>query len=84
MHCRSARLERLLSRFAAPKSEEARLESLADDETLAGLDDQDPASMERLMKRMGDQMGEDVGDEMSQAIDSSDETDSEAAGSDAY
>lgn len=83
-HCRSSRLERLLSRFAAPKSEEARIESLADDETLAGLDDQDPASMERLMKRMGDHMGENVGDEMSQALDSSDESDSDPGDSDAY
>jgi putative FmdB family regulatory protein len=83
-HCRSSRLERLLSRFAAPKSEEARIESLADDETLAGLDDQDPASMERLMKRMGDHMGENVGDEMSQALDSSDEIDSDPGDSDAY
>ncbi len=28
-YCQSARLERLMSRFAAPKSEEARLEALA-------------------------------------------------------
>lgn len=69
-HCRSPRLERLLSRFASPKSDEARMESLADDDALAGLDEQDPASMERLMKRMGDEMGEDFGDDMAQAIDS--------------
>lgn len=52
------------------------MESLADDDALAGLDEQDPASMERLMKRMGDEMGEDFGDEMSQAIDSSAENES--------
>lgn len=46
------------------------MESLADDDALAGLDEQDPASMERLMKRMGDEMGEDFGDDMAQAIDS--------------
>jgi hypothetical protein len=57
---------------------------LADDKTLAGLDDQDPASMERLMKRMGEEMGEDVGDEMSQAFDSSDENASGLDDSDAY
>lgn len=69
-HCQSSRLERLLSRFASPKSDEARMESLADDDSLAGLDEQDPASMERLMKRMGDEMGEDFGDEMTQALES--------------
>lgn len=52
------------------------MESLADDDALAGLDEQDPASMERLMKRMGDEMGDDFGDEMSQAIDSSAENES--------
>jgi hypothetical protein len=83
-HCGSARLERLLSRFAAPKSEEARIESLASDETLAGLGEEDPAAMERLMKRMGDEMGEDVGEEMSQALESTDETGPDMDGSDAY
>ena len=50
------------------------MESLADDQALAGFDDQDPASMERLMKRMGDEMGEDFQDEMAQAADSPEET----------
>jgi len=57
---------------------------MADDEALAGIDDQDPASVERLMKRMGDHMGEDVGEEMSQALDSSGETDSDMGDSDPY
>lgn len=58
------------------------MESLADDDTLASLDEQDPASMERLMKRMGNEMGEDFGDEMTQAIDSSGENYSEVDESD--
>lgn len=73
-HCQSPTLERLLSRFASPKSDEARMASLADDDALAGLDEQDPASMERLMKRMGDEMGEDFSGEMAQGIDSPDES----------
>ena len=71
-HCQSPRLERLLSRFAAPKSDEARMESFADDEALAGFDEQNPADMERLMKHMGNEMGEDACDEMAETIDSSD------------
>jgi hypothetical protein len=62
-----------MSRFASPKSEEARMASLAEDDTLAGLDYDDSASMDRLMKHMGNEMGEDVGDEMAQAIDSPNE-----------
>ena len=50
------------------------MESFADDDALAGLDEQDPASMERLMKRMGDEMGEDFGDEMTQALESEGES----------
>ena len=38
-HCKSARVERILSRFASPKSEEARLEALADPGNLARLDE---------------------------------------------
>jgi len=55
-------MHRLLSRFSAPKSEEARLESLADPATLGGLDESDPKSVVRLMKKMGQELGEDVGD----------------------
>ena len=72
-HCASARVERILSRFASPKSEEARLESLADPRNLAGLDENDPQSMARFMKTMGDGLGEDLGDDLSEAMES-DET----------
>ena len=61
-HCGSTELDRLLSRFAAPKSEEARLESLADPQSLSGLDENDPRSVARFMRKMGEEMGEDVGD----------------------
>lgn len=61
-HCGSPKMNRLFSRFAAPKSGEARLESLADPATLGGLDESDPRSVARLMKKMGQELGEDVGD----------------------
>jgi hypothetical protein len=64
-----------MSRFASPKSEEARLESLGDPSTLAGLDENDPKSMARFMKTMGEEMGEDLGDDFSEVMES-DETDS--------
>jgi putative FmdB family regulatory protein len=72
-HCASARVERIMSRFASPKSEEARLEALADPGNLAGLDENDPRSMARFMKKMGEGMGEDLGDDVSEAMES-DET----------
>ncbi len=55
-------MNRLLSRFSAPKSEEARLESLADPATLDGLDESNPKSVARFMKKMGRELGEDVSD----------------------
>jgi putative FmdB family regulatory protein len=63
-YCGSSQLDRLLSRFSAPKSEETRLESLADPGNLGGLDEQDPRSVARFMKKMGKEIGEDVGDDM--------------------
>ena len=67
-HCGSTKVERLLSRFSAPKSEEARLESLGDP---AGLDEQDPESVARFMKNLGNEMGEeDMGDDVGGPMDS--------------
>ena len=68
-HCGGADLERLWSRFASPKSEDARLESLADPSAMSGLDENDPRSVAKFMKRMGKEMGEDVGDDIDQAIE---------------
>jgi len=68
--CGGQDLKRLLSRFAPLKSEESRLESLADPSCLSGLDEKDPASMARWLKKMGKELGEDVGsDEIDQMAD---------------
>lgn len=61
--CQSPRLQRLVSRVNVVKSEEARLESLADPSKLGGLDENDPKSVARWMKKMGKEMGEEVGGE---------------------
>jgi putative FmdB family regulatory protein len=68
-HCGGTEMERLLSRFASPKSEEARLESMTDLDSLGDLDDQDPASAARMIKKMSAEMGEEVGDEMEAMMD---------------
>lgn len=68
--CKGKNLRRLVSRFVSLKSEDARLESLADPSKLAGLDENDPASMARWLKRMGRELGEDVSsDEIDQMAD---------------
>ncbi len=61
--CGSRAADRLMSRFAMPKSEEARMESLADPSALQGIDESDPKSVARWMRKMGTEMGEDVAGE---------------------
>jgi putative FmdB family regulatory protein len=67
--CGGAELSRLMSRFSSPKSEDARLESLADPGQYGDLDESDPRSMARFMKKMGEEMGEDMGDDVEAAMD---------------
>ena len=67
--CGGANLTRLMSRFATVKSEEARLESLASDGSFGDLDENDPASVARFMKKMGKELGDDLGDDFESAVD---------------
>ncbi|MBI3458440.1 MAG: zinc ribbon domain-containing protein [Candidatus Rokubacteria bacterium] len=76
--CGGERLTRLLSRFATIRSEDDRLESLADPGKLGGLDENDPQSVARWMKKMGGEMGEDVGEDWDEMVDEA--VEQEAAG----
>ena len=58
-----------MSRFATVKSEDARLESLGDPSQYGDLDENDPRSVARFMKRMGREMGEDLGEDLDEATD---------------
>jgi putative FmdB family regulatory protein len=61
--CSGSRLKRIVSRVNVVKSEEARLEGMADSSKLGGLDENDPKSVARWMKKMGKEMGEEMGGE---------------------
>lgn len=67
--CGSDKLARLVSRVAVVRSEESRLEDLADPSTFGDLDENDPRSLGRWMRRMSQEMGEDLGDEFNEVID---------------
>jgi putative FmdB family regulatory protein len=67
--CGAIALARLMSRFSSPKSEERRLESLADDSSLAGLDENDPRGMARLMRKMSEETGEPIEGEDAEMLD---------------
>lgn len=63
-YCQSQKVERLISRVRVIKSEESRLESLADPSKLSGLDQKDPRSIARWVKKMSKEVGEDIGEDV--------------------
>ena len=67
--CQSKKMTKLISRIARVRSEESRIESLADPSKLGDIDEKDPASMARWMKRMGKELGEDVGEDFDAVVD---------------
>lgn len=67
--CGSADMAKLVSRVAVFRSEESRLDNLADPSSLAGLDENDPRSVARWMKKMGREMGDEMGEDFESEID---------------
>jgi putative FmdB family regulatory protein len=67
--CGGANLRKLISRFSTVKSEDARLDDLADPSHYSDLDENDPKSIARWARKMGGELGEDLGPEFDQAID---------------
>jgi putative FmdB family regulatory protein len=85
--CGSTDLRRIMSRFAAVRSEESRIENLADPSKWGNLDENDPKSMVKFMKKMGRELGDEMGEDYDQLIEeaeqeaanaSNDKSDSEA------
>ena len=68
-HCGSRDLTRLLSRFAMVRSEESRLDDLTSDAALGDVDESDPKSMARWMRKMGSELGEDLGGDFDEMVD---------------
>lgn len=58
-----------MSRFATVKSEDARLDALADSSSFGDLDENDPGSVARFMKKMGKELGDDLGGDFDSAVD---------------
>jgi putative FmdB family regulatory protein len=67
--CKSKKMSRVLSRVRGIRSEESRMENLADPSKWGGLDENDPKSMARWMKRMGKEMGEEMDEDVDQMVD---------------
>ena len=67
--CKSKKMSRVLSKVRVIRSEESRMESLADPSKWSGLDEKDPKSMAKWMKRMGKELGEDMGEDVDAMVD---------------
>ncbi len=72
-HCGSKNLTSVISRFALIRSEESRLESLADPSKWGDVDENDPKSISRWMKKMGREMGEELGEDFDQMVEEAEE-----------
>lgn len=67
-HCGSSNIRRRVPRVRIMKSEEARLEQLADPSMLNGIDD-DPKALGQMMRKMGKEMGEELPPEFDDVVD---------------
>lgn len=68
-HCNGRNLRRRIGRVAVAKSEDARMDAMMDDRALAGLDEDDPRSIGKFMRKMSQEMGEDLGDEFNEVVE---------------
>ena len=68
-HCGSARLERRIGRVRVARSEESRLDAVSDPGDWGDVDENDPRSVARMMRRMGSEMGEEMPAEFDEVVD---------------
>ena len=66
--CSGQQLRRLVSRVAVLKSEESRMDALADPSLMAGLENEDPRALAHMMRKMSDEMGEPLDGEMTEVL----------------
>lgn len=67
-YCNSGSVQRRIGRIRFARSEESRLEDLADPSSLAGLED-DPKTLAKMMRKMSAEMDEDLGPEFDEVMD---------------
>jgi len=68
-HCGSEELQRLIGRVRIARSEESRLDELSDPSDWGDVDENDPRSMARMMRKMGSELGEDMPGEFDEVVD---------------
>lgn len=68
-YCGSKDVAKVISRVAVLKSEEKRLESMLDPSKFSDLDENDPGSVERVMRRMGRELGDELGEGFEESME---------------
>lgn len=64
--CKKGDLERVMSKFSTTSSKSRSEDEMTAD--MADIDENDPRSMARAVRRMADEMGEDLGPELEHAL----------------
>jgi len=67
-HCQSQNVQRRITRIRMARSEDSRLDDMADSADLEGLED-DPRALGKMMRKMSRETGEDMGPEFNEVID---------------
>jgi putative FmdB family regulatory protein len=68
VHCGSVDVRRRMTKVRLAKSDESRMDGLADESALDGLEN-DPQALGRMMKKMGKEMGEEMPPEFDDMVD---------------
>ncbi|HEX9019622.1 MAG TPA: FmdB family zinc ribbon protein [Anaerolineaceae bacterium] len=66
-HCKSDKVQRKIGRVRVARSDDSRMETLADPDNLAGLDE-DPRALGRMMRQMKGEIGEEIGPEFDEVV----------------
>lgn len=68
-HCNSKNVRRRMTKVRIAKSDDSRMDSMADD--FSGFEgmENDPQAMGRMMRKMGKEMGEDLPPEFDEVVD---------------
>ena len=66
-HCKSTNVQRRIGRIRFARSEESRMDDLADPGALEGLED-DPRALGKMMRKMSSEMGEELGPEFDEVV----------------
>ena len=69
LHCKSKNVRRRMTKVRIAKTEESRMDRMADDFSgFEGLED-DPRAMGQMMRKMGKEMGEELPPEFDEVVD---------------